>query len=91
MAGQPCSHFNKPLIFLPPHASPMGIGSLGKKLYVALYTGIGNGSEVVTIPTKGGTPTPFVTGFDSPLIALSTHDGYVYFGDQSGTIYKVVP
>ncbi len=85
-----CSAFDKPLIFLPPHASPMGISSIGKKLYVALYTGIaGSGPEVVTIPTSGGSPTPFVTGFPSPIIGLAIHDGYVYIGMQSGTIYRV--
>jgi glucose/arabinose dehydrogenase len=85
-----CTKFNKPLIFLPPHASPMGISSIGKKLYVALYTGIGGaGPEVVTIPTKGGAPTPFVTGFSSPIIGLAVQDGYIYVGEQSGTIYRV--
>ena len=48
-----CRPFNKPLIFLPPHASPMGISSISKTLYVALYTGIGSsGPEVVKIPTR---------------------------------------
>jgi glucose/arabinose dehydrogenase len=85
-----CRPFNKPLIFLPPHASPMGISSIAKTLYVALYTGIGSsGPEVVTIPTSGGSPKPFVTGFDSPIIGLAVHDGYVYVGEQSGTIFRV--
>jgi len=85
-----CRQFTKPLIFLPPHASPMGISSIGKTLFVALYTGVGNsGPEVVKISTSGGKATPFVTGFDSPIIGLAVEDGYVYIGEQSGTIYRV--
>jgi glucose/arabinose dehydrogenase len=85
-----CRQFKKPLIFLPPHASPMGISSIGKALYVALYTGIGtSGPEVVKIPTAGGRATPFVTGFSSPIIGLAVEGGYVYIGEQSGTIYRV--
>ena len=85
-----CTHFDKPLILLPAHASPMGIGALGRTLYVALYTGIaGSGAEVVTIPTAGGSPTPFMTGFSAPIIALSIHDGKLYVGEQDGTIYEV--
>jgi glucose/arabinose dehydrogenase len=85
-----CRHFTKPLILLPQHASPMGISSIRNTLYVALYTGVGkSGPEVVKIPTAGGPVTPFVTGFSSPIISLSVQDGYVYIGEQSGTIYRV--
>ena len=84
-----CTHFTKPLILLPAHASPMGIGSSGHTLYVALYTGLGSGSEVVTIPTAGGSPTPFLTGFSGSIIALAVHNGKLYVGAQDGTIYAV--
>jgi len=85
-----CRQFNKPLIFLPPHASPMGISSIAKTLYVALYTGLpGAGPEVVTIRTSGGPAKPFVTGFTSPIISLAVQDGYIYIGEQSGVIYRV--
>jgi glucose/arabinose dehydrogenase len=85
-----CTHFTEPLILLPQHASPMGIGSVGDTLYVALYTGIaGSGPEVVTIPTAGGSPTPFLTGFSASIIALAIHDGKLYVGEQDGTIYSV--
>jgi glucose/arabinose dehydrogenase len=86
-----CKKFDKPLVFLPPHASPMGIGSIEKTLYIALYNGTSHsdGPEVVTMPTKGGKPKPFITGFRASVIALGTHEGSVYAGDQTGTIYKV--
>jgi len=85
-----CAGFTQPLILLPQHASPMGISSLGQTLYVDLYTGLPSaGPEVVTIPTAGGSPTPFLTGFSGPIIALSIHDRELYVGQQSGTIFKV--
>jgi hypothetical protein len=68
----------------------MGISSIGKALYIALYTGIGkSGPEVVKIATAGGRATPFVTGFSSPIIGLAVEGGYLYIGEQSGTIYRV--
>jgi glucose/arabinose dehydrogenase len=85
-----CAHFNRPLILLPPHASPMGISSAGRELYVALYQGLPNaGPEVVTIPLHGGTPKPFVTGFSGSIIALAIHRRAVYIGQQDGTIWSV--
>lgn len=91
LVGQPCKKFTKPQIFLPPHASPMGIGSIGKTLYVALFRGIvgKQGSEVVTIPIKSGKPKPFITGFGESVIALGINEGFVYVGDIDGDVYKV--
>jgi glucose/arabinose dehydrogenase len=89
LAGQSCAKFNKPWVLLPKHASPMGIDSIGKTLYVALFHGTGKGPEVVTIPLKSGKPKPFVTGFGEPIIALGIHNGIVYVGDIDGTIYEV--
>jgi glucose/arabinose dehydrogenase len=86
-----CKRFDKPKIFLPPHTSPMGIGSIGKTLYVALFGGTDKHPEVVTIPTSGGKATPFLTGFPAPVIGLSINKGSLYVGDLTGTIYKIVP
>jgi glucose/arabinose dehydrogenase len=85
-----CKGFAKPLTLLPKHSSPMGIGAIGKRLYVSLFGGTGTGPEVVTLPVKGGgKPKPFLTGFAAPVIALGTHGTDVYVGDLTGTIYKV--
>ncbi|MCW2953572.1 MAG: hypothetical protein JWQ48_2742 [Conexibacter sp.] len=85
-----CAGFAKPAILLPRHASPMGIGSIGKTLYVSLFGGTGRGPEVVKIPTAGGTPTPFLTGFVAPVIGLGVNGHDIYVGDLTGRIYKVV-
>jgi glucose/arabinose dehydrogenase len=85
-----CRGFAKPLVLLPKHASPMGITSVGQTLYVALFGGLGNGKPIVaSLPVGGGKPTPFLTGFVAPVIALAENAGQIYVGDLTGTIYSV--
>jgi hypothetical protein len=85
-----CRGFTKPLVLLPPHASPMGITSIGATLYVALFGGLGNGKPVVaSLPLGGGKPTPFLKGFVAPIVALAQNAGKIYVGDLTGTIYSV--
>jgi glucose/arabinose dehydrogenase len=86
-----CSNYARPLVELPPHSSPMGLGYLNGKLYVALYGGLGKGPVVVSMSPSGGTPTPFLSGFPARVIALGTAGGNLYAGDQSGVIYRVTP
>ena len=86
-----CADYAQPLVRFPAHASPMGLGYLNGKLYVALYGGLGKGPVVVSMPPSGGTPTPFLSGFPAPVIALGTAHGSLYAGDQSGVIYRVTP
>jgi glucose/arabinose dehydrogenase len=83
--------YAKPLIKLPRHASPMGIQAVGNTLYVALFGGIGkSGPEVVTIPAQAGAkPTPFLTGFAAPVVAVGISGGALYAGDLTGSVYKV--
>jgi glucose/arabinose dehydrogenase len=77
--------FSKPLVSFPPHSSPMGIGSLGTTLYVALFGKM----EVDTIPVAGGKPTPFLTKFVAPVVLTNVLEGTLYAGDLTGTIYSV--
>src|SRR5215471_3663991 len=86
-----CAIYTQPLVRFPAHASPMGIAYLKGKVYVALYGGLGNGPVVVSMPPRGGKPTPFLSGFPAPVIALGTAGGKLYVGDQSGVIYRVTP
>jgi glucose/arabinose dehydrogenase len=86
--GGPCEGLAEPAIYLPPHASPMGIGAIGKTLYVSLFGGTGKGPEVVEMSEKGQ-PRPFLTGFAAPVIALGVNAGSIYVGDLTGSIYKV--
>jgi glucose/arabinose dehydrogenase len=87
--GQHCSTFTKPLVTLPKHASPMGIGAAGDTLYVALFGGLEGQPEVVSLPARGGTPTPFLTGFAAPVVATNVDEGNLYAGDLTGSIYRM--
>lgn len=85
-----CRGFAKPISLLPAHSSPMGLGAIGGKLYLAMFTGTGRGPEVVSIPLRGGSKTqPVLTGFAAPVVALGTDRGYVYAGDVTGAVYRV--
>ncbi len=86
-----CANYAQPLVQFRAHASPMGLAYLKGKLYVALFGGLGKGPVVVSMPPGGGTPTPFLSGFPAPVIALGTAGGSLYTGDQSGVIYRVTP
>jgi glucose/arabinose dehydrogenase len=86
-----CVNYSQPLVKLRAHSSPMGLGYLNGKIYVALYGGLGKGPVVVSMPPGGGTPTPFLSGFPAGVIALGTAGGKLYAGDQSGVIYRVTP
>lgn len=78
--------YAKPLVRFPKHASPMGIGSLGSTLYVALFGKM----AVDTVPVAGGTPKPFLTGFVAPVVLTNVLEGSLYAADLSGFVYQVV-
>lgn len=86
-----CANYSQPLVTFPAHSSPMGLGYLKGKLYIALYGGLGQGPVVVSMPPSGGAPTPFLSGFPAGVIALGTAGRSLYAGDQSGVIYRVKP
>jgi glucose/arabinose dehydrogenase len=90
--GRPktCRGFAKPAFLLPKHASPMGIAAIGHTLYVSLFGGLGDGKPVVvSMRAGGGAPKPLLQGFVAPVVALGVHNGTVYVGELTGTIYSV--
>ena len=86
-----CSQYAKPFAVFPPHSSPVGLAYVGKRLYVALFSGAGKGPVVVSMPTTGGAYRPFLTGFVAPVVALGAHGGRLYVGDLTGSIYGLKP
>jgi glucose/arabinose dehydrogenase len=86
-----CSQYAKPFARFPAHASPVGLGYIGKRLYVALFSGTGKGPVVISMPTTGGTYKPFLTGFVAPVVAVGAHNGQLYVGDLTGAVYRVKP
>jgi glucose/arabinose dehydrogenase len=87
-----CKGFAKPFKFFPPHASAMGLGILKGRLYISLFGGIGKtGPEVVSMSVHGGKTKPVLTGFVAPIVALATHNGFVYVGELTGQVFRVKP
>jgi glucose/arabinose dehydrogenase len=84
-----CANYTQPLVRFPAHSSPMGLGYLNGKVYVALYGGLGKGPVVVSMPPTGGKTTLVMSRFPAPVIALGIAGGNLYTGDQSGAIYRV--
>lgn len=92
-----CTDFTEPLVKLDPvlvkqgkkkvlaQQSPMGIAANGSKLYAALFSA----GQVMQMKTDGTGIKPFLTGFVAPVLSVTTHNGNVYAGDLTGTIYKV--
>jgi glucose/arabinose dehydrogenase len=85
-----CRGFAKPIALLENHASPMGISSIGRTLYVALFGGLGEGPAVVSMTTSGKRIEPLLAGA-APFLGLVTHRGRVYVSDVTGSIYRVTP
>ncbi len=86
-----CGQYPKPFAVFPAHASPTGLGLVGKRLYVGLFGGTGKGPEVVAMSSKGGAYRPFLTGFVAPVVGVGGHAGRLYVGDLTGSIYRVTP
>jgi glucose/arabinose dehydrogenase len=85
-----CKGFPKPVALLPEHSSPMGIGAIGTRLYVALFGGRSGSPEVVSLQLgHGSNLKPVLTGFAAPVVALGVRRGWIYTGDLSGAIYRV--
>jgi hypothetical protein len=82
-----CKPFAKPYLLLDPHASPMGIGSIGKTIYVALFGKL----EVDRFKVGGGKPKAFLSGYAAPVTGLGIRNGWVYSGDLTGAIYRAKP
>jgi glucose/arabinose dehydrogenase len=82
-----CRPFARPYRFLPAHSSPMGIGAIGKTIYVALF----GRKQVARFDVAGGRLKPFLTGYAAPVVALGVHRGWVYSGDLTGAVYRARP
>lgn len=91
LVAKPCRGYAKPFTTFENHASPTGIAAIGQRLYVALFGGIGAGPAVVSQSTSGGPPSPVLSGYVAPVVAVGTYHGWVYSGDLTGAVYRVKP
>jgi glucose/arabinose dehydrogenase len=84
---KPCKGFLKPYKMFAPHTSAMGLGIIGKQLFISEF-GL---QQVVSTPVAGGAVTPLLTGFVAPIVGLATHGGWVYVGELTGQVFRVTP
>jgi hypothetical protein len=85
-----CKGYAKPFKMFSPHTDVMGVGIIGKQLYLSEFLGNGGKSGlVVSLPMNGGTPKPLVTGFVAPVVGLGVHAGWLYIGELTGQVFRV--
>jgi glucose/arabinose dehydrogenase len=80
-----CTGYPRPFKFFPKHTSPMGIASIGKNLYIAQF----GKQRVVKLSITTKKVTPILTGFVAPVVGLNIHNGFIYVGDLTGSVYRV--
>jgi hypothetical protein len=85
-----CAGYTKPWRTFSPHIDLMGIGLLGRKLYLTSFAGKdGKAGEVFSLALHGGTLQPVMTGFVAPTVGLGVNRGYVYVGELTGQVFRV--
>jgi glucose/arabinose dehydrogenase len=81
-----CKGFAKPFKFFSPHTDVMGVGIIGKRLYLSEFML----KKVVSMPISGGPTKTLLSGFQAPIVGLGVHGGYVYVGETGlGLVYRV--
>jgi glucose/arabinose dehydrogenase len=80
-----CKGYARPVKFLPPHTSPMGLGSIGQTLYIAEF----GKQRVVKMSLKTKVVKNVLTGFAAPIVGLGIHNGFIYVGELTGSVYRV--
>jgi glucose/arabinose dehydrogenase len=81
-----CKHFTRPFKFFTPHTDVMGVGIIGKTVYLSEFFGNkGRSGLVVSMPVKGGKPKTLISGFAGPVVGLGVNGGYVYVGAPGAT------
>jgi len=85
-----CKGFAKPFKFFPPHTDVMGLGIIGKRLYMSEFVGDhGKAGLVQSMPLTGGKPKTLLKGFAAPIVGLGVNHGYVYVGELTGQVFRV--
>jgi glucose/arabinose dehydrogenase len=85
-----CKHFTKPFKFFAPHTDVMGIGIIGKTVYLSEFQGEkGKTGLVVSMPIKGGRTRTLLKGFVAHVLGLGVDHGYVYVGEMTGQVFRV--
>jgi glucose/arabinose dehydrogenase len=86
-----CKGFAKPFREFAPHTDVMGLGIIGKRLYMSEFVAGGNGTGLVaSMRLNGkGKPKTLLKGFSGPVVGLGVHKGFVYAGSLTGQVFRV--
>ncbi len=94
LVARKCKGFTKPFKRFAPHTDIMGLAIIGNRLYMTSFAGPkgkGPGGEVLSMPLKGGSVKPVLTGFVAPTVGLGAHAGWLYVGEVTGQVFRVRP
>jgi glucose/arabinose dehydrogenase len=83
-----CAGKTRPTIIFPPHASPTGLVGRGSTIYAAFFGGTTKQGPELRALERDGTSTRLVRSA-VPLIGVGLGGSWLYFGDVSGSIYRV--
>ena len=93
-----CRKFASPFETFAPHTDAMGLGILGKRLFISEFGGSGP-AQVVSTPLSGGKQRVELKGIPKGrnVVGLGVHGGFVYVAEvaasptELGTIYRFKP
>lgn len=93
-----CKGDAKPFQSFSAHTDVMGLGIIGKRLFMSEF-GAATPAEVASIPLTGGKPRTELNGFPKGrnVVGLGVHNGWVYVAEiaagptQLGAIYRFKP
>jgi hypothetical protein len=91
-----CMHFATPFKFFAAHSDVMGLGIIGKQLYMSEF-GASTPPRVASMPVGGGPVKVLATGFTANVVGLGVHGGWVYVAQIAssatapGFVFRVKP
>lgn len=93
-----CRGYAKPFKMFSPHTDAMGLGIIGKRLYISEFGG-STPARVVSTPVRGGRTRVELSGFPKGrnIVGLGVHNGWVYVGEiaaspkELGAVYRFKP
>lgn len=83
-----CARKSKPAVMFPPHASPTGLVGRGSTIFAAFFGGTTKQGPELRALKADGSSTQIVRS-PVPLIGVGLSGPWLYFGDVSGSIYRV--
>lgn len=84
-----CAGKTAPVVRLRPHATPTGLVGRGSTIYAAFFGGTTKQGPEIRAYTDQGRVSKQLVRSALPLIGVGLNGSWLYFGDVSGSIYRV--